>query len=53
MHFTGIMPTAKQKAQQNNNDNNNYAHDQESWRALVNVVMNVRVLYNAVNFMTS
>ena len=51
--FTGIMLTAMKKAEQNNNNNNNYAHDQDRWRALANVVMNVRVPYNAGNFMTS
>jgi hypothetical protein len=29
------------------------AQDRERWRALVNVLMNVRVLYNVGNFMTS
>jgi len=46
------MLTAKKKEQQNNNDNNNYVHDQDRWRALANVVMNVRVSYNTGNFMT-
>jgi hypothetical protein len=53
LHFTGIMLTAKQKEQQNNNNSNNYAHEQDRWRALANVIMDVRVPYNAGNFMTS
>jgi hypothetical protein len=47
------MLTAKKKDQQNDNVKYNYAHDQDRWWALVNVVMNVRVPYNVGNFMTS
>jgi hypothetical protein len=48
-----MMLTAKKKEQKNHNNNNNYAHDKDSWWDLANVVMNVRVPYNAGNFMTN
>jgi hypothetical protein len=31
----------------------NVVHDEEKWRAVVKTVMNLRVLYNAVNFLFS